>query len=89
MLFVLLLVGKPTILNSVTIAGVCSEIILHTPAIVYHVVAGKRRAKVANPRLDSCSREVLRHEDLKECVRLSRVRDHFICEDTPHTTTLA
>ena len=44
------------------------------------VIVGKKVARVANPRLDSCSREVFRHDDLKDCVRLSRVRDHFICE---------
>ncbi|XP_062503648.1 DNA-directed RNA polymerases I and III subunit RPAC1-like isoform X2 [Corticium candelabrum] len=41
-------------------------------------VNGVKRAKVVNPRLDTCSREVLRHDDLKDCVRLHRVRDHFI-----------
>uniref|UniRef100_A0A7N6FHG6 DNA-directed RNA polymerases I and III subunit RPAC1 n=1 Tax=Anabas testudineus TaxID=64144 RepID=A0A7N6FHG6_ANATE len=35
-------------------------------------------AKVVNSRLDTCSREVLRHEDLKNVVKLGRVRDHFI-----------
>ena len=43
--------------------------------------SGKKRATVVNARLDSCSREVFRHDDLKDCVKLSRVRDHFICED--------
>lgn len=43
---------------------------------------GESYAKVVNPRRDTCSREVFRHEDLKDCVRLSRVRDHFICEHT-------
>ena len=41
---------------------------------------GESYAKVVNPRRDTCSREVFRHEDLKDCVQLSRVRDHFICE---------
>ena len=51
--------------------------------------AGKRRARVANPRLDSCSREVLQHEDLKDSVKLSRIREHFICEYThTHSFTL-
>lgn len=36
-------------------------------------------AKVVNSRLDTCSREVLRHSDLKNSVKLGRVRDHFIC----------
>lgn len=35
-------------------------------------------ARVANCRRDTCSREVLRHADLKECVELTRVKDHFI-----------
>ena len=33
-----------------------------------------------NARKDTCSREVLRHEDLKELVKLERIRDHFICK---------
>ncbi|RVE74277.1 hypothetical protein OJAV_G00020290 [Oryzias javanicus] len=41
-------------------------------------VQGKKVAKVVNSRLDTCSREVLRHEDLKDLVKLGRVRDHFI-----------
>uniref|UniRef100_A0A4W5NHF6 RNA polymerase I and III subunit C n=1 Tax=Hucho hucho TaxID=62062 RepID=A0A4W5NHF6_9TELE len=39
---------------------------------------GKVVAKVVNSRLDTCSREVLRHDDLKNAVKLARVRDHFI-----------
>ncbi len=38
---------------------------------------------VAKPRLDTVSREVLRHEEFKDIVRLSRIRDHFICECAP------
>ncbi|XP_003386510.1 PREDICTED: DNA-directed RNA polymerases I and III subunit RPAC1-like isoform X2 [Amphimedon queenslandica] len=41
-------------------------------------VSGQKRAVVSNPRRDTCSREVLRHEDLKDSVQLSRVKDHFI-----------
>uniref|UniRef100_A0A3Q2CGY6 RNA polymerase I and III subunit C n=1 Tax=Cyprinodon variegatus TaxID=28743 RepID=A0A3Q2CGY6_CYPVA len=41
-------------------------------------VRGKKVAKVVNSRLDTCSREVLRHSDLKNSVKLGRVRDHFI-----------
>ncbi|KAM3862545.1 DNA-directed RNA polymerases I and III subunit RPAC1 [Diretmus argenteus] len=41
-------------------------------------IDGKKVAKVVNSRLDSCSREVLRHDDLKNLVKLGRVRDHFI-----------
>lgn len=36
------------------------------------------RVVVANPRLDTVSREVLRHDEFKDIVRLSRIRDHFI-----------
>ncbi|XP_037639323.1 DNA-directed RNA polymerases I and III subunit RPAC1 [Sebastes umbrosus] len=41
-------------------------------------VNGKKVAKVVNSRLDTCSREVLRHDDLKNVVKLARLRDHFI-----------
>ena len=40
---------------------------------------GTKYAEVVNPRLDTVSREVLRHDEFKEKVRLGRVRDHFIC----------
>ncbi|XP_077351352.1 DNA-directed RNA polymerases I and III subunit RPAC1 isoform X3 [Festucalex cinctus] len=48
--------------------------------IVMHCVKGigSKVAKVVNSRLDTCSREVLRHDDLKNVVKLGRVRDHFI-----------
>ncbi|XP_011927226.1 PREDICTED: DNA-directed RNA polymerases I and III subunit RPAC1 isoform X2 [Cercocebus atys] len=39
---------------------------------------GKKVARVANPRLDTFSREIFRHEKLKKVVRLARVRDHYI-----------
>uniref|UniRef100_A0A8C7EPA1 DNA-directed RNA polymerases I and III subunit RPAC1 n=1 Tax=Neovison vison TaxID=452646 RepID=A0A8C7EPA1_NEOVI len=39
---------------------------------------GKKVARVANPRLDTFSREVFRNEKLKKLVRLARVRDHYI-----------
>uniref|UniRef100_A0ABI7ZE31 DNA-directed RNA polymerases I and III subunit RPAC1 n=1 Tax=Felis catus TaxID=9685 RepID=A0ABI7ZE31_FELCA len=39
---------------------------------------GKKVARVANPRLDTFSREVFRNEKLKKVVRLARVRDHYI-----------
>lgn len=42
------------------------------------IVDGVRTARVAHPRKDTCSREVLRHDDLKDLVRLSKIRDHFI-----------
>ncbi|KAK3802143.1 hypothetical protein RRG08_050029 [Elysia crispata] len=39
---------------------------------------GQTMAKVANARLDTCSRNVFRHDELKDDVSLLRVRDHFI-----------
>ncbi len=39
----------------------------------------RTRVVVANPRLDTVSREVLRWDEFKEIVQLSRIRDHFIC----------
>ncbi|XP_031553343.1 DNA-directed RNA polymerases I and III subunit RPAC1-like, partial [Actinia tenebrosa] len=39
---------------------------------------GVKSAYVADARRDTCSREVLRHDDLRDRVRLSRIRDHFI-----------
>ncbi|CAB1450247.1 unnamed protein product [Pleuronectes platessa] len=41
-------------------------------------IHGRKVAKVVNSRLDTCSREVLRHDDLKNLVKIGRVRDHFI-----------
>ncbi|XP_795508.4 DNA-directed RNA polymerases I and III subunit RPAC1 [Strongylocentrotus purpuratus] len=35
-------------------------------------------AVVACPRRDTCGREVFSHDDLKDCVKLNRIRDHFI-----------
>uniref|UniRef100_A0A7N4PWM7 DNA-directed RNA polymerases I and III subunit RPAC1 n=1 Tax=Sarcophilus harrisii TaxID=9305 RepID=A0A7N4PWM7_SARHA len=48
--------------------------------LVMHCVKGigKKVATVANPRLDTFSREIFRHENLKKLVRLARVRDHYI-----------
>ncbi|XP_018411233.1 PREDICTED: DNA-directed RNA polymerases I and III subunit RPAC1 [Nanorana parkeri] len=46
--------------------------------IVVDVVNGKKVARVENSRIDTCSREIFRHEDLKNVVRMERVRDHFI-----------
>ncbi|KAI9282772.1 DNA-directed RNA polymerase [Sporodiniella umbellata] len=43
-------------------------------------VNGVKTAKVVNPRKDTVSREVLRHEKFVDKVRLTRVRDHFICK---------
>jgi DNA-directed RNA polymerase I and III subunit RPAC1 len=41
---------------------------------------GEKVAKVVNPRKDTVSREVLRHKEFEDKVRLMRVRDHFICK---------
>ena len=48
---------------------------------VARVVADKRGkcVEVVNPRLDTVSREVLRHSEFKGKVKLGRLRDHFIC----------
>lgn len=42
---------------------------------------GQLEATVANPRLDTVSREVLRHKAFADKVILGRKRDHFICKD--------
>ncbi|KAG2188460.1 hypothetical protein INT44_001213 [Umbelopsis vinacea] len=39
---------------------------------------GEKLAKVVNARKDTVSREVLRHKEFEDKVRLTRVRDHFI-----------
>ncbi|XP_071962083.1 DNA-directed RNA polymerases I and III subunit RPAC1-like [Antedon mediterranea] len=41
-------------------------------------IDGVKHAVVVNPRHETCSREVFRHEDLKDLVKLTRIRDHFI-----------
>lgn len=41
---------------------------------------GRKRATVLDARYDSCSRNVYRHDDLKDSVKMARVKDHFICE---------
>jgi len=41
---------------------------------------GKKVAKVKDARYDICSRNVYRHEDLADAVKLTRSRDHFICQ---------
>lgn len=46
---------------------------------------GIKVAEVVNPRLDTVSREVLRHDEFKDKVKLGRVRDHFICTSTLDT----
>jgi len=39
---------------------------------------GEQEAEIVNERIDSCSRNVFRHDDLKDCVLLDKIRDHFI-----------
>ncbi|XP_072172722.1 DNA-directed RNA polymerases I and III subunit RPAC1-like [Diadema setosum] len=39
---------------------------------------GVPEAVVAHPRRDTCSREVFSHDELKDCVKLNRIRNHFI-----------
>ncbi|KAI9362476.1 DNA-directed RNA polymerase [Zopfochytrium polystomum] len=39
---------------------------------------GQKEARVVNPRKDTVSREVLRHKEFEDKVRLSRIRDHFL-----------
>jgi len=39
---------------------------------------GKRQVVVKNPRRDTVSREVLRHPEFEDLVRLGRIRDHFL-----------
>ncbi|KAG8431942.1 hypothetical protein GDO86_019174 [Hymenochirus boettgeri] len=46
--------------------------------IAVDVVKGKKVARVENSRTDTGSREIFRHDDLKNLVRTARVRDHFI-----------
>jgi DNA-directed RNA polymerase I and III subunit RPAC1 len=48
---------------------------------------GTKQAEVLNPRLDTVSREVLRHDEFKDKVKLGRVRDHFICTPCPGCPT--
>jgi len=38
----------------------------------------KKQAKVVDARIDMCSRNIYRHEHLKDAVRMSLVKDHFI-----------
>ena len=40
---------------------------------------GSEEVIVANPRKDTMSREVLRHEEFQDIVQLTRIRDFFLC----------
>lgn len=39
-----------------------------------------REARVKNARYDSCARNVYRYEQLKDCVKMTRIPDHIICK---------
>jgi DNA-directed RNA polymerase I and III subunit RPAC1 len=41
---------------------------------------GEEEVYIKDARRDTVSREVLRHKEFEEKVRLGRVRDHFLCE---------
>lgn len=41
---------------------------------------GEKEVVVANPRLESMSREVYRHSEFDGMVELTRIRDFFLCE---------
>ena len=45
---------------------------------VIELEGSKKKAVVKDARYDACSRNVFRHEDLKDAVTLEKVRDHFI-----------
>ncbi|XP_058805680.1 DNA-directed RNA polymerases I and III subunit RPAC1 [Phymastichus coffea] len=51
-----------------------------SPGVIELVKNGKGEveAKVKNARYDSCSRNVFHHDELKKCVKLGRIPDHFI-----------
>ncbi|KAM4772269.1 DNA-directed RNA polymerases I and III subunit RPAC1 [Rhinophrynus dorsalis] len=50
-----------------------------TPGVIaIDVVNGRKVARVENSRMDTCSREIFRHDELKNLVQMARVRDHFI-----------
>ena len=38
----------------------------------------KQKAVVADARYDMCSRNVYRHEDIRDAVTIGKVKDHFI-----------
>lgn len=45
---------------------------------VIRLDGSKKKAVVEDPRYDACSRNVYRHEDLKDAVTMNKKRDHFI-----------
>jgi DNA-directed RNA polymerases I and III subunit RPAC1 len=58
-----------------------------SPGVAQVKVDGKgvNHAEIVNPRLDTVTREVLRHDEFKDKVKLGRVRDHFICTRFVHS----
>jgi len=40
---------------------------------------GRKKAVVANPRLDLTSRQVFMYDEFKDQVEIRKLRDHFIC----------
>ena len=48
--------------------------------IIFFILLGQKVARVANARKDTCNREVFRHQELKDIVKIKRVRNHFICK---------
>lgn len=49
-----------------------------------HNPDGRTVAVVNNPRYDTGSRNVFRHEDLKDAVVISKIQDYFICKYKIH-----
>lgn len=45
---------------------------------VISLVGAEKKAVVSDARYDGCSRNIYRHDDLKDSVELSKIRDHFI-----------
>ena len=50
------------------------------------IVLGEEVARVANPRLDTVSRNIFRNNDLRDAVELTLAKDHYICK--PHDILL-
>ena len=48
--------------------------------LFFFILLGQKVARVANARKDTCNREVFRHQELKDIVKIKRVRNHFICK---------
>ena len=44
-----------------------------------HYFSGRKKAIIANPRLDMCSRQVYMYDEFKDLVDIFKIRDHFIC----------